>query len=91
MKEHREKGGNLEVDIPYQYLSVFEFDDEKVKWIGEEFKCGRMSSAGIKNEIIKVLVEFVGIHQEYRKDITDEVVYDYMKIRPLEFKYQIEK
>jgi len=91
LKEHREKGGDLTVDVPYQYLNVFEFDDEKVKKIGEEFSSGRMTSAEIKNELVSVLVEFVRRHQEARKYVTDDVVHEYMKIRPLEFKYQTTK
>jgi len=27
-EEHRKYGGNCEIDVPYQYLSVFEYDDE---------------------------------------------------------------
>jgi len=88
MKEHKEKGGNLEVDVPYHYLSVLEFDDAKLKYIGDEFGSGRMGSAWIKNELIKVLLEFVGVHQRARKEITDEVVFEYMKIRPLEFRFK---
>jgi len=91
MKEHKEKGGDLKVDVPYQYLNVFEFDDEKVKYIAEEFGSGRMGSAQIKNELIKVLMEFIGVHQKARKDVTDEVVYEYMKIRPLEFRFKNQK
>jgi tryptophanyl-tRNA synthetase len=86
MKEHREKGGDLKVDVPYQYLNVFEFDDEKVRRIGEEFGSGRMGSAQIKKELIEVLKDFIGRQQGARKDITDEVVNEYMKIRPLEWK-----
>jgi len=85
-KEHREKGGNLSVDVPYQYLRVFEFDDEKVERIGEEFRSGRMLSSEIKKELVDVLIPFVKIHQKAREKVTDEVVYEYMKIRPLQFK-----
>jgi tryptophanyl-tRNA synthetase len=86
LKEHREKGGDLTVDVPYQYLNVFEFDDEKVSRIGEEFSSGRMGSGEIKKELILVLREFIKRHQEARKNITDDTVNEYMKIRPLEFK-----
>jgi tryptophanyl-tRNA synthetase len=88
LKEHREKGGDLSIDVPYQYLQVFEFDDDKVKRIGEEFSSGRMTSSEIKKELVDVLVVFIKQHQEARKHITDEVVHEYMKIRPLEFKYK---
>jgi len=85
-QEHREFGGNLDVDVPYQYLRVFEFDDEKVERIGQEFHSGRMLSSEIKKELVDVLIPFVGKHQEARNVVTDEVVYEYMKVRPLQFK-----
>jgi tryptophanyl-tRNA synthetase len=86
LQEHQEKGGDLTVDVPYQYLQVFEFDDEKVKKIGEEFGSGRMSSGQIKQALIDVVTPLVLQHQEARKKVTDEVVKEYMKIRPLTFK-----
>jgi len=86
LQEHQEKGGDLTVDVPYQYLQVFEFDDEKVKKIGEEFGSGRMSSGEIKQALIDVVTPLVLQHQEARKKVTDDIVKEYMKIRPLTFK-----
>jgi tryptophanyl-tRNA synthetase len=31
LEEHKEKGANLEVDIPYHYLRFFLEDDEKLE------------------------------------------------------------
>eukprot|EP01125_Pyxidicula_operculata_P007024 TRINITY_DN2401_c1_g2_i1.p1 TRINITY_DN2401_c1_g2~~TRINITY_DN2401_c1_g2_i1.p1 ORF type:complete len:430 (-),score=125.38 TRINITY_DN2401_c1_g2_i1:40-1329(-) len=86
LKEHQEKGGNLAIDVPFQYICVFEFDDEKVKRIGDEFSSGRMSSGQIKQELVDIIVPFIQKHQEARKQVTDDVVREFMKIRPLEFK-----
>jgi len=33
LEEHREKGANLEVDIPFQYLTFFLEDDDKLEEI----------------------------------------------------------
>ena len=33
MEEHKEKGGNCDVDISYQYLTFFLEDDEKLEKI----------------------------------------------------------
>jgi len=41
-EDQRKYGANLEVDIPYQYLSVFEFDDEKLQKIHDAYKSGEM-------------------------------------------------
>jgi len=86
LKEHQERGGDLTVDVPYQYLCVFQFDDEKLKHVADEFGSGRMSSGGIKQELINVLNPFIKAHQEARVNVTDQVVAEYMKIRPLIFK-----
>ena len=37
VEEHREKGGNCEVDIAYQYLTFFLEDDEKLEQIRKVF------------------------------------------------------
>jgi len=84
--EHIANGGDLTVDVPYQYLQVFEFDDVKLKRIGDLFSSGKMFSGEIKKELVDVLVPLVLKHQTERKKVTDAVVADYMKIRPLEFK-----
>jgi len=86
LQEHQEKGGDLTVDVSYHYLQVFEFDDEKLKKVGEEFGSGRMSSGGIKQALVDCLTPLVVQHQEARKLVTDQVVMEYMKIRPLTFK-----
>lgn len=72
--------------MSYQYLSVFEYDDEKLKKIADEFSSGRMSSGGIKQALIDVITPLILQHQEARKKVTDDVVKEYMKIRPLTFK-----
>jgi tryptophanyl-tRNA synthetase len=33
VEEHRELGGDIEVDIPYKYLTFFMEDDEKLEQI----------------------------------------------------------
>ena len=38
LKEHREKGANVEVDVPYQYLTFFLDDDEKLEHIRQVCK-----------------------------------------------------
>lgn len=38
----------------------------------------------MKAELIKILQEMVGKHREARSKVTDEVVAEYMKVRPLD-------
>jgi len=86
LQEHQEKGGDLTVDVPYQYLQVFEHDDDKLKKIAEEFGSGRMSSGGIKQALVDVITPLILKHQEARKAVTDDIVKEFMRIRPLNFK-----
>ena len=37
IEEHREKGGDITVDISYQYLTFFMEDDEKLQQIKEVY------------------------------------------------------
>lgn len=39
VEEHREKGGNCEVDISYQYLCFFLEDDDELKQIEKVCCC----------------------------------------------------
>ncbi|KNG75934.1 tryptophan-tRNA ligase [Plasmodium falciparum IGH-CR14] len=66
IQEHREKGGNLDKDISYQYLRYLLEDDNKLNEIGEKYKKGEMLSGEIKKILIDVLTELVLKHQEKR-------------------------
>jgi tryptophanyl-tRNA synthetase len=46
-EEHREKGGNCEVDISYQYLHFFLEDDEELKQIEKVCFCSIVSSLSL--------------------------------------------
>jgi len=83
LKEHREKGANLEVDVPYQWLKFFEPDDNKIKRIGDEYGSGKMTTAEIKKELVKVMQDLVSKHQVERAKVSDEEVRYFMSKRPL--------
>ena len=59
LEEHKEKGADLAVDVPYQWLTFFLEDDKKLKEIGDEYGSGRMMTGTIKQELIQVLQKFV--------------------------------
>jgi len=61
---------------------VFEFDDEKLKDVGDKFKSGKMLSGEIKQVLIDVLVPFIETHKAARAKVTDVMVEEYMRIRP---------
>lgn len=42
MEEHREKGGDPEVDVAYQYLQFFMDDDAELARLKAEYKSGKL-------------------------------------------------
>ncbi|XP_072167724.1 tryptophan--tRNA ligase, cytoplasmic-like [Diadema setosum] len=83
VEEHREKGGNCDVDISYQYLSFFLEDDVRLAEIKEEYSSGRMLTGELKKELITILQSLIGEIQERRKQVTDDVVAEFMSPRKL--------
>lgn len=78
LEEHRELGGNIDVDVAYQYLSFFSYDDEKLARLADEYKKGALLSSEMKAECISVLQEYVGAYQERRSIVDDNVVAKFM-------------
>ncbi|GKB86134.1 tryptophan--tRNA ligase, cytoplasmic, partial [Tanacetum coccineum] len=72
VQEHRKYGANLEVDIPFKYLSFFLDDDEELEHIREEYGSGRMLTGEIKGRLVEVLSELVERHRAARALVTDE-------------------
>jgi len=83
LEEHRAKGANLDVDVPWKYLNFFEEDDDKLTRIGEEYGSGKMLTGEIKAEVVRLLTDIVRRHQQARAQVTDEVVNAFMAPRPM--------
>ncbi|TDL27643.1 tryptophanyl-tRNA synthetase [Rickenella mellea] len=85
-EEHRQFGGDPDVDVSYQYLSFFLEDDEELASIREEYKAGRLLTGQLKAKCIKLLQDFVKGFQERRAKITPQEVEAFMsssrKIEP---------
>lgn len=79
LEEHRELGGNIDVDVAYQYLSFFSYDDEKLALLAEGYKKGEIMSSEMKKECITVLQEYVAAYQERRSKVDQAVVDSFMK------------
>merc|ERR1712183_151808 len=84
-EEHREKGGNCDVDISFQYLTFFLEDDEKLAKLREDYTSGELLTGFLKKELIEILTPICTAHQEARKNVTDETVLEFMEKRPLNF------
>ncbi|KAF1331179.1 Vacuolar protein, partial [Globisporangium splendens] len=79
--DHEKYGANLEVDIPYQYLSFMLEDDEKLNHVAQEYGSGRMMSGEVKQLLIDVMSEFAVDMQQRRAAVTDDEVKEFMRAR----------
>eukprot|EP00919_Chromeraceae_sp_WS-2016_P072321 GHVR01171111.1.p1 GENE.GHVR01171111.1~~GHVR01171111.1.p1 ORF type:complete len:410 (+),score=74.32 GHVR01171111.1:25-1254(+) len=77
-EEQRKYGANLDVDVPYQYLSFILTDDEKLQDIGNKYKGGEMLTGEIKKILIEEICKLVKIHQENKAKVTDDDVKRFM-------------
>lgn len=48
VEEHRANGANLDVDVPYQYLTFFLEDDAKLEEVREKYSKGEMLTGEVK-------------------------------------------
>ena len=68
LAEHREKGGNPDVDVSFQYLRMFfESNDKKLDRIYEEYKSGKLLTSELKEITIISINEFLRKHQRKLK------------------------
>lgn len=82
---HREKGGNPDIDVPFQYLSYFEDDDEKLVKLADGYRKGEVLTGEMKKECIDMMQKYVKRFQEARAKVTDEVLEQYLKPRKLDW------
>lgn len=68
LQEHREKGGNPDIDISFQYLKMFfEPDDKKLQKIHDDYKSGKMLTSELKQILIQKVNDFLEEHQKKKK------------------------
>jgi len=67
LAEHREKGGNPDIDVAYQYLTFFLDDDKKLAKIYRDYKSGKMLTSELKQICIDVINKFLAEHQKKRE------------------------
>ncbi|KAF7898293.1 hypothetical protein EAF00_004739 [Botryotinia globosa] len=82
-QEQREKGGDTEKDVSYQYLTFFLEDDEELESIKKAYRSGEMLTGELKARCIQELQKYVKAFQERRAKITDEVVADFFARKEL--------
>ncbi|RDA92236.1 hypothetical protein CP533_5724 [Ophiocordyceps camponoti-saundersi (nom. inval.)] len=85
VEEHREKGGNADVDVAYQYLQFFLESDEELAQIKADYNSGKLLTGELKAICIDHLERYVVGFQERRSQVTDKTVDGFMAKRPLEW------
>ena len=81
---HKKKGGNVDMDIAYQYLRYFENDDKKLEEIKEGFSKGTISGVEIKEILVERLYKIMKEIQDNRKKVDDKVIEDFYSKKPME-------
>ncbi|GFF29778.1 tryptophanyl-tRNA synthetase [Aspergillus lentulus] len=82
----RQLGANTKDDVPFQYLTFFMEDDEELERIRVAYEKGEMLTGEVKQKCIAELQSYVQAFQERRAQVTDEIVAEFMRPRPLEWK-----
>ena len=85
MEKQRELGANLAVDVPYEWLTFFLEDDDRLEQIAKDYSSGALLTGEVKKELIGILQTVVKEHQERRSAVTSDVIKEFMRVRPLEF------
>lgn len=68
VEEHRQKGGNPDVDVSFQMLKYgLEPDDKKLQKIEQDYRSGKLLSGELKQMAIDRITVFLKEHQEKRK------------------------
>lgn len=83
LEEHKKNGGNVEIDVPFQYLRFFLEDDAKLEDIRVRYSKGEMMTGEIKQAAIDCLGKVVTEYQERRKKITDKEADKVLEVRQL--------
>ncbi|MBI2673131.1 tryptophan--tRNA ligase [Candidatus Woesearchaeota archaeon] len=69
IEEHRKKGGNPEIDVSFQWLSIFfEEDDTKLKKIHDDYKSGKMLTSELKAILVNKINDFLRDHARKKAD-----------------------
>src|SRR3989344_5091580 len=74
VEEHKEKGGNPDIDVSYQYLKIFfEENDSKLKKIHDDYRSGALLTSELKQILIEKLNKFLEEHQDKKEKAKDEI------------------
>ncbi|XP_058129833.1 tryptophan--tRNA ligase, cytoplasmic [Anopheles ziemanni] len=89
LEEHREFGGNTDIDVSFQLLRFFLEDDAELERIRVAYGKGELLSGEMKKIAIDTLQPIVTEHQNRRKDVTDEVLDMFLTPRKLNYEFKV--
>jgi tryptophanyl-tRNA synthetase len=70
VEEHREKGGDPDVDVSYQLLYYFfEESDDRLERLAREYRDGSLLSGELKEIAAENVADFLEAHQERREQL----------------------
>lgn len=68
LDEHREPGGNPDVDVSYQFLYYFfEESDERIERLAHEYREGSLLGGELKEMASASIADFLDAHRERRE------------------------
>lgn len=74
LEEHREKGGNPDIDVPFQWLKIlFEPDDKSLAQVEGDYRSGKMLTGEMKQLLIERVSGFLSDHAKARERAADEM------------------
>ena len=74
LEEHRKMGGNPDIDVPFQWLSIlFEPEDKKLKVLRDDYESGGILSGEMKALLIERINVFLKEHRERREKAEKEI------------------
>ena len=93
LEEHREKGGDPTVDVPFQYLRFFfEPDDERLERIAADYRSGELLSGELKEIAIDRITAFPADHQRRRAELGSlEAELEPYRLTPTERRQALER
>lgn len=74
LENHKKYGANIDIDIPYQYLLYFEYDNENIEYIKDKYSSGEMMTSEIKNILINNLYDKLIHYQNMKNNITPNII-----------------
>jgi tryptophanyl-tRNA synthetase len=73
VEEHRKKGGNPDIDVPFQWLKIlFEPDDAKLREIEQDYRSGKLLTGELKQLMAQKINTFLADHRERKKKVLSD-------------------